>query len=161
MFSRFILRRLILAIPMLLGITLVLFIIYNLVQVDPLVMIVGERAMDKPEIVALSKADALDPDTLKQQKERLRRAARRTPLVLSAASGKGLPEALRARLGAEIVAIYHSHPESPAYPSATDVELAFWPEAVYLICSLADPSQPTIRAFRIRDGAIAEVALSN
>jgi peptide/nickel transport system permease protein len=37
---------------MLLGISLVLFIIYNLVQVDPLVMIVGERAMDKPEIVA-------------------------------------------------------------------------------------------------------------
>lgn len=65
------------------------------------------------------------------------------------------------RLGAEIVAIYHSHPESPAYPSATDVELAFWPEAVYLICSLENPSQPTIRGFRIRDGAIAEVALSD
>jgi peptide/nickel transport system permease protein len=56
MFSRYILRRLILAIPMLLGITLVLFIIYNLVQVDPLVMIVGERAMDKPEIVAAATA---------------------------------------------------------------------------------------------------------
>lgn len=50
--SRYILQRLILAIPMLIGITLVLFLIYNLVQVDPLVMIVGERAMDKPEIVA-------------------------------------------------------------------------------------------------------------
>lgn len=45
-------RRLILAIPMLLGISLVLFLIYNLVQIDPLVMIVGERAMDNPEIVA-------------------------------------------------------------------------------------------------------------
>jgi peptide/nickel transport system permease protein len=56
MFSRFILRRLILAIPMLLGITLVLFLIYNLVQVDPLVMIVGERAMDKPDIVAAATA---------------------------------------------------------------------------------------------------------
>ena len=56
MFSRYILRRLILAIPMLLGITLVLFLIYNLVQVDPLVMIVGERALDKPEIVAAARA---------------------------------------------------------------------------------------------------------
>lgn len=48
---RYIVRRLLLAIPMLLGITLALFVIYNLVQVDPLVMIVGERAMDRPEIV--------------------------------------------------------------------------------------------------------------
>ncbi len=48
---RFILRRLILTIPMLLGISLVLFMIYNLVHVDPLVMIIGERAMDKPDIV--------------------------------------------------------------------------------------------------------------
>jgi proteasome lid subunit RPN8/RPN11 len=60
----------------------------------------------------------------------------------------------------EIVAIYHSHPASPAYPSATDVELAFWPGAVYLICSLADASQPTINGFRIRDGAIDEVDLT-
>ena len=62
---------------------------------------------------------------------------------------------------AEIVAIYHSHPESPAYPSATDVELAFWPDAVFLICSLADRDRPEIRGFRIRDGAIDEVTLSS
>jgi proteasome lid subunit RPN8/RPN11 len=60
----------------------------------------------------------------------------------------------------EIVAIYHSHPESPAYPSATDVELAFWPDAVFLICSLADRDRPEIHGFRIRDGAIDEVALA-
>jgi peptide/nickel transport system permease protein len=47
----YILRRLLLAIPMLLGISLGLFLIYNLVQVDPLVMIVGERAMNNPQIV--------------------------------------------------------------------------------------------------------------
>ncbi|MCL4250964.1 MAG: ABC transporter permease [Anaerolineae bacterium] len=52
MLSRYIIRRLLLAVPMLLGISLALFLIYNLVQVDPLVMIVGERAMDNPEIVA-------------------------------------------------------------------------------------------------------------
>jgi peptide/nickel transport system permease protein len=51
MLARYILRRLILLIPMLLGISLVLFLIFNLVQIDPLVMIVGERAMDKPEVV--------------------------------------------------------------------------------------------------------------
>ena len=60
----------------------------------------------------------------------------------------------------QITAIYHSHPESPAYPSATDVELAFWPDAVFLICSLADRDRPVIRGFRIRDGAIDEVSLS-
>ena len=51
---------------------------------------------DKPEIVALSKADALDPDTLKVQVQRLKRAAGRAPLVLSSASGQGVTEALRA-----------------------------------------------------------------
>lgn len=48
---RYIARRLTLTVPMLFGITLVLFLIYNLVQVDPLVMIVGERAMDNPQVV--------------------------------------------------------------------------------------------------------------
>lgn len=61
---------------------------------------------------------------------------------------------------AEIVAIYHSHPASEAFPSRTDVELAFWPDAVYLICSLEDPAAPVVRGFRIRDGEIAELTLS-
>lgn len=56
----------------------------------------GEGLSDKPEIVALSKADALDADTLKQQLARLKRAAGGKPLVLSAASGQGVQEALRA-----------------------------------------------------------------
>lgn len=51
MLARYILRRLILTIPMLLGISLVMFLIFQLVAIDPLVMIVGERAMDKPQIV--------------------------------------------------------------------------------------------------------------
>ncbi len=49
--TTYVIRRLLLAIPMLLGISLALFLIYNIVQVDPLVMIVGERAMNNPEIV--------------------------------------------------------------------------------------------------------------
>jgi len=56
----------------------------------------GNGLADKPEIVALSKADAVDADTMKEQKARLKRAAKKTPLVLSAVSGQGVPEALRA-----------------------------------------------------------------
>jgi GTP-binding protein len=56
----------------------------------------GHGLADKTEVVALSKADALSPELLKRQKQRLRRAAKRTPLVLSAMSGQGVPEALRA-----------------------------------------------------------------
>jgi proteasome lid subunit RPN8/RPN11 len=61
--------------------------------------------------------------------------------------------------GWEIVAIYHSHPHSPARPSSTDIALASWPEAVYLICSLEDRQNPYIRAFSIVDGAVSELAV--
>ena len=61
--------------------------------------------------------------------------------------------------GTELVAIYHSHPVSEAYPSPTDRELAFWPDAVYLICSLRDPERPQIRGFRLQDGEVAELNL--
>jgi GTPase len=60
----------------------------------------GHGLGEKPEIVALSKADALDEATLKEQLARLKRAAKRTPLVLSAASGQGVEAALRALLAA-------------------------------------------------------------
>jgi GTPase len=58
----------------------------------------GHGLVDKPEIVALNKADALGPEELKQQKARLQRAAKVTPLVLSAATHEGVPEALRVLL---------------------------------------------------------------
>src|ERR1700754_5069156 len=58
----------------------------------------GESLADKPEIVALNKADALTPDDLKQQLARLKRAAKKTPLTVSAATGKGVEEVLRALL---------------------------------------------------------------
>src|SRR4249919_3177658 len=58
----------------------------------------GEGLTDKPEIVALSKADALTPEQIKQQTARLKRAAKKTPLVISAATGAGVPAALRALL---------------------------------------------------------------
>jgi GTP-binding protein len=56
----------------------------------------GNGLEDKPEIVALSKADLLDDAALKQQAARLKRAAKTTPLILSAATRRGIEEALRA-----------------------------------------------------------------
>ena len=58
----------------------------------------GDLLADKPEIVALNKADALTPEELKQQVARLKRAGKKTPLVISAATRQGVPEALRALL---------------------------------------------------------------
>jgi proteasome lid subunit RPN8/RPN11 len=53
--------------------------------------------------------------------------------------------------GDELVAIYHSHTRSAAYPSRTDVELATWPDAAYIIVSLAsDP--PELKAYHLNDG---------
>src|SRR5271168_1401957 len=56
----------------------------------------GHGLADKPEIVALNKADALMPEQLKEQKARLKRAAKTTPLVISGATHQGVSEALRA-----------------------------------------------------------------
>jgi GTPase len=58
----------------------------------------GHSLGDKREIVALNKADALTAEELKQQKARLQRAAKQSPLVISAAAGRGVQEALRALL---------------------------------------------------------------
>ncbi|MCZ7642413.1 MAG: GTPase ObgE [Pseudorhodoplanes sp.] len=58
----------------------------------------SETLARKPEIVALSKIDALDPDRVEVQVASLKKACRRTPLVLSAHSRQGVPEALRALL---------------------------------------------------------------
>lgn len=59
--------------------------------------------------------------------------------------------------GWEIGVIYHSHTHSPAYPSQTDVRLATWPDAYYLLVSLMDHDAPDVRLFTIADGKIGEV----
>jgi len=51
--------------------------------------------------------------------------------------------------GDDLLAIYHSHTRSAAFPSRTDVELAFFPDTLYLIVSIADRDAPVIRAFRL------------
>jgi len=61
--------------------------------------------------------------------------------------------------GWEFLAIYHSHTASEAYPSPTDVRLATWPEAYYVVVSLHDRQNPVVRAFRILEGAVSEEEL--
>jgi proteasome lid subunit RPN8/RPN11 len=61
--------------------------------------------------------------------------------------------------GWDVLAIYHSHTATEAYPSPTDVRLAAWPDAYYIIVSLADAANPVVRAFRIQEGQVSEQPL--
>lgn len=60
------------------------------------------------------------------------------------------------RQGWDLLAIFHSHPTTEAYPSRTDVAQAYYPESLYLICSLVNPQQPILKGYWIRDGKIVE-----
>jgi [CysO sulfur-carrier protein]-S-L-cysteine hydrolase len=63
--------------------------------------------------------------------------------------------------GGELLAIYHSHTKSAAYPSQTDVNQAVaWPEQVYLIVSLADPEAADVKGYLLRDLTIADAEIS-
>jgi proteasome lid subunit RPN8/RPN11 len=61
--------------------------------------------------------------------------------------------------GWELWAIYHSHTHSDAYPSETDRRLAFYPEARYILVSLADREKPVLRSFFMREGEVEEEEL--
>jgi proteasome lid subunit RPN8/RPN11 len=58
----------------------------------------------------------------------------------------------------ELGAIYHSHTRTDPYPSQTDINLAFYPESLYVIVGLAGES-PQVRAYTIRDGRVADAEL--
>lgn len=63
--------------------------------------------------------------------------------------------------GGELLAIYHSHTKSDAYPSQTDVNQAVaWPEQVYLIVSLQDPDSPDVKGYWLKDLEIADAEIS-
>jgi [CysO sulfur-carrier protein]-S-L-cysteine hydrolase len=55
--------------------------------------------------------------------------------------------------GLDLGAIYHSHTRTEPYPSQTDINLAFYPDAIYVIVGLAG-GDPDVRAFSIRDGQV-------
>ena len=60
----------------------------------------------------------------------------------------------------DLLVIYHSHTHTQAYPSATDVRLAFYPEAHYMIISLEVKDQPDIKTFQIVKGKIDPIEFS-
>ncbi len=66
--------------------------------------------------------------------------------------------------GWELIAIYHSHTQSEAYPSDTDVRIAggtaeLWPDTRYALVSLLDADNPAVRIFRIERGQVTEEML--
>jgi proteasome lid subunit RPN8/RPN11 len=65
----------------------------------------------------------------------------------------GVVKDLRAK-GLAMLAIYHSHPETPARPSQEDIRLALTPGVSYVIISLADPARPDLKSFRIGAGNV-------
>ena len=93
----------------------------------------GERFIAMDNVLASSTAYEMDPARLVSTLRDLRQS------------------------GEELVAIYHSHPFGPAHPSKRDIERAYYPEAVYLIVSLADPRSPVTAGFRISEGEAVEV----
>lgn len=64
--------------------------------------------------------------------------------------------------GRDVVGIFHSHPSTPAVPSATDVRVAMYPEPFYVIATLADPDatlERALSAWHIRGGRSMEMSL--
>jgi [CysO sulfur-carrier protein]-S-L-cysteine hydrolase len=63
--------------------------------------------------------------------------------------------------GEELLVIYHSHTKTAAYPSQTDVNMAqnSWPDAIWVIISLADESAPDLRGYLLKDLKIADAPL--
>jgi proteasome lid subunit RPN8/RPN11 len=61
--------------------------------------------------------------------------------------------------GLDLGAIYHSHTRTAPYPSQTDINLAFYPDTLYVIVGLAG-GEPEVRAYHIRDGEVADAELT-
>jgi [CysO sulfur-carrier protein]-S-L-cysteine hydrolase len=62
--------------------------------------------------------------------------------------------------GKEMLAIYHSHTKSAAYPSQTDVNQAVnWPDAIWVIVSLEDPENPVVKGYWLKELKVADVEL--
>ena len=59
--------------------------------------------------------------------------------------------------GEQLLGIYHSHPKGPVEPSGMDLQLAFHPDALYVIISLADADRPEIGTYLLENGQFSEV----
>lgn len=62
--------------------------------------------------------------------------------------------------GQQMLAVHHSHPTTPAWPSAEDIRLAVTPGVVYTILSLAEPDGPRLKGFSIEGGVFHEIAVN-
>jgi len=62
--------------------------------------------------------------------------------------------------GEQLLGIYHSHPKGQVKPSGMDLQLAFHPDALYVIISLADANNPEIGAYRLVNGAFTRVDIA-
>jgi [CysO sulfur-carrier protein]-S-L-cysteine hydrolase len=56
--------------------------------------------------------------------------------------------------------IYHSHTRSDPYPSQTDINLAFYPDTLYVIVGTASGDEPLVKAYEIKNGHVAEAVLT-
>jgi proteasome lid subunit RPN8/RPN11 len=65
---------------------------------------------------------------------------------------------MRAR-GIKLIGNFHSHPGTPARPSEEDKRLAFDPDLLYFILSLAEPV-PVLKAFKIVDTSASEIPIN-
>lgn len=63
------------------------------------------------------------------------------------------------RRGFDVVGVFHSHPQSGAFPSASDIAGALDPEWVYVVVSLESLSRPDVRAYSIANDRVTEVAI--
>ncbi|MDO8682197.1 MAG: M67 family metallopeptidase [Armatimonadota bacterium] len=63
------------------------------------------------------------------------------------------------RHGLDVVAVYHSHPATPARMSEEDLRLAFAPGICYVVVSLADPENPDVKGYKVEDGLPVEEKL--
>ena len=61
--------------------------------------------------------------------------------------------------GHQMLAIYHSHPETPARPSVEDIRLALTPDVIYVIVSLRNEDYPSVKGFLINNGNVEEIAV--
>lgn len=59
----------------------------------------------------------------------------------------------------EMTAVYHSHPQGPQTPSATDIAQAYYPDVIQVIVSLQDRSRPIMRGFLIDNGRVTEIEI--
>ena len=59
--------------------------------------------------------------------------------------------------GWDLAAVYHSHPDGPSGLSATDLRLAFYPEAAYVVVSPGPGGEWRLRAFQVAEGGVSEL----